>query len=129
MNGQCAGLCAGHTLPGIDVDMRHRSKVQHEAVVADAQASAIVSAAAYCKRKLMHPCELQCARDIVGAGAANDERRVLVDRAVEDEASAGIVVVARSDDASLDRGLELSDECRIELTAVSLRRRRPAQGV
>ena len=89
---------------GVDHHCRHARKVDDDAIVDDAEAAAVVSAAADRERHPMGSGQRDRARDVVGAGAAHDERRMAVDHAVVDRARGVVVRIAGCDDAGAPIG-------------------------
>ena len=68
----------------IDPDAVHQGQVQHEAVVADPQARAVVAAAAHGQQQVVVAGEVDGGHHIGDIRAAGDQTRVLVDHAVVD---------------------------------------------
>ena len=82
---------------GVDLDAAHRPEVDHDAVVAAAEAAAVVSAAADGEQRVMPARKPDHRRHVVGGRAAGDHRRALVDHRVVQRASVVVARVGRAD--------------------------------
>ena len=81
---QDARLHARGALLGIDAHALHRREVDHQRVVGDRKARERVPAAAHGDRQAARAPELHRGDHVRDAGAASDQRRMPVDRAVPD---------------------------------------------
>jgi hypothetical protein len=88
----------------IDNHVGHPGEVDDDAVVDDAQSGTVVAAAADGDRRVVGACEGKCARDVRGARAAHDQRRMPVDHRVVDGARLVVARIAGADDAVVEIG-------------------------
>ena len=95
---QDARLHARRALLGIDADALHRREVDQQRVVCDRQAGERVPAAPHRDRQAAGAPELDRGDHVRDARAANDHRRVLVERAVPDLAMQVVVRVPGTND-------------------------------
>ena len=93
--GQAAGGPRG-PCRGVDRHRLELRQVDHDAAVADAVPHHGVAAAADRDRQVALAGEPDRLLDVVGAGAAGDQRGLPVDRAVPDPAGLGVALLARS---------------------------------
>jgi hypothetical protein len=99
------GAAAAHPhglVVSVDVDLAHRREVDHDAVVAAAEAAAVVAAPTHRQQRAVSLCEADHGRHIGGRGAARDQRRAAVDHPVVELARLVIAAVARRDQLARD---------------------------
>ena len=92
-----AALDAHRAVRRVDADALHAREVDHQAVVAGAEAGAVVAAAAHGEGQAVLAGEVDGADHIGHIDAAGNQRRALVDHAVVDLARLLVVGVARLD--------------------------------
>ena len=92
----------------VDRDGLHRREVEDDPAVAGGEPGDAVRAAAYRERQALAAGELHRLDHVGGAGAADDQRRMLVVRGVPDRTCLVVVAVARSDHLTADRSLQLA---------------------
>ena len=90
-----------------DLDRLQRRQVEDDAVVADAEAAAVVAAAADGERQLVAAREGDRGGHVVRARAPGDERRAPVDHRVEDRARLVVARVFGSDQLAAEGSAEL----------------------
>ena len=88
----------------VDVDLLEGGEVDDDAVVARAQPAAVVAAAADRERQLARAGEGDRRGDVVGVGAARDQRGPAVDHRVVDRASGLVGGIARADQRAAEAG-------------------------
>ena len=102
-------LCARGPLLWIDADSLHRAEVDQQCVVGHGEAWEAVAAASDGDVDAGSAREPNCRHDVGNPGAARDQRRAAVDRAVPD-ASLGVVGrILAADELASQRRLELRD--------------------
>ena len=101
---QGATLDEGGARDGVDRDGAHRREVDDDAAVAHCGAGDVVASAPHCDLEVAVSCEAHRRGDVGGAGAAGDQSRSPVDRAVPHGSGLVVVVVARADDAAPEAG-------------------------
>src|SRR5688572_30957426 len=102
-----ATLDAHFTVDGIDLDTTHTRKVNHQAVVAGAQTSPIMTSTTYCDQEVLFPAEIDRRDDIGRIGTACNNGRALVDHPVIYFAGLVVVIISRPDDFTAHAGGEL----------------------
>ncbi len=82
---------------GVDGDAAHTTEVDHDGVVDDAEAAAVVAAAADGQQRVVPGGERDGRGHVVGGGAPRDHRRAPVDHRVVHLAGVVVRCVARDD--------------------------------
>ena len=98
-----AGLHAGGSGGGVDVDGPHRGEVDDQAVVADGAAGHLVAATADGRDGAMVPCDSYGLDDVGHVGAARDDGGVAVDQPVPDPTGLVVGGVITVDDLAAER--------------------------
>ena len=101
-----------------------RGEIDHDAVVARAEARAVVPAAAYGDQQIPLAGEGDDLRDVGSVGAARDQRGVAVDHRVVDGPRVVVVAVARLDQTAA----EPASSSRALMRVVMPRRYEPGRG-
>ena len=98
-----AGLNAGGSGGGVDVDGPHGGEVDDQAVVADGAARHLVAATADARDGAMVPCDSYGLDDVGHVGAASDDGGVAVDQPVPDPTGLVVGGVITVDDLAAER--------------------------
>ncbi len=77
---------------GVYSDPLHQGQIDHQPVVADAEAGAVVAATADGEREPVLPAEVHCTDNVANVRAARDQPRVAVDHPVIDLAGVLIAI-------------------------------------
>ena len=89
---------------GIDIDRLEQREVDDDAVVTRPQSGAVVAAAAHGQQQVVRGGEANRRCDVVGVGAARDQRRTLLDHRVVDLARLAVVGVIGADQLAPEPG-------------------------
>ena len=97
----------------IDAHALHAGQIDHQAIVACAQAAAVVAAAAHRQQQLLVAGEIDGRNHVAHVRTAHDERRPLVDHTVVDLARFLIIGFARRDKLAAQGGAKPFDYSRL----------------
>jgi hypothetical protein len=103
-----AAAGASNLAGGIDDDIAHPSEIDHEPIVAHAEAGRIVTAATHGERQIVLACETERCLNVVDALAACDARWAAVDHPVPHFAGSVVCVRTRAEEVSAKAGAELA---------------------
>src|ERR1700757_3544129 len=81
---ESASLRVGHSFAGVYFDSFHRGEVDYDAAIAHPEPEPAVPSGTHCQWQMPGLGKIERARDIGGATAAHDHRRMAIERAVED---------------------------------------------
>ena len=98
--GRAAGLDPHGSACRIDAHALHHRQVDHQAVVATAEARAVVAAAADGDKQALVAAEVHRGDDVGDVDAARDQARPLVDHAVVKSAGGVVVSITWTDESS-----------------------------
>ena len=87
----------------VDLDRVQAGEVEHDAVVDDAEAAAVVAAAAHGEQQVVLACERDRRLDVGDALTVRDQRRAPVDHRVEHRARLVVAGVLRADHGARER--------------------------